>query len=95
MISKVDRDERTTAVEKASHSIAYIFMSFALLVDVAFRAFKTGQSSFDLIAIVVLSGLISTIYQAKHRILNKSWIKTIIFAFSIAMFVAILFVSIR
>lgn len=90
MSSNIERDERTVVVEKASYSLAYIFMGFALLLDIAYRSFVKGESSFDLLAIIVLSGFISTVYQAKHKILNQGWVKLIILAISISVFIAIL-----
>ena len=95
MSSQVKRDERTVEVEKASYSLAYIFMGFALLLDVAYRSFILKQSSFDLLAIVVLSGLIATAYQARHNILNKSLIRIIVFTVSISIFVGVMVATLR
>lgn len=95
MIKQVERDERTIAVEKASYSLAYTFMGFALLVDVAYRSFVLKQSSFDLLAIVVLSGLIATAYQARQSILNKSSVRIILFAVSISIFVGVMLATLR
>lgn len=90
MKNQVERDERTVVVEKASHSAAYIFIIYAILIDVAYRAFKLGESSFDLLAIVILGGIISTIYQARYKVLNNFWLKMVILAMVIAIFIAIL-----
>jgi hypothetical protein len=95
MTSKVIKDERSEVVEKASYSVAYIFICFALLLDVVYRAFKTGESSFDLLAIVILSGIVSTIYQAKHQILNKSWLKTVVIVLAISIFVGVMISTLR
>lgn len=95
MKSQVDRDERTVTIEKSSHSIAYLFMSFALLLDVAYRAFILGESSFDLLVIIVLSGVIATLYQARNRTLTPSWIKTTVMALAIAIVIAIMIVTLK
>lgn len=95
MNDPVERDERTVAVEKASYYVAYIFMGFAILLDVAYRAFKMGESSFDLLAIVVLSGIISTIYQARHKVLNKGWLKTVVLAIAISIFAGVLIITLK
>lgn len=95
MISQVNRDERTDAVEKASNSVAYIFICFALLLDVAYRAFKTGESSFDLLTIVILSGIISTVYQASHQILNKDWLKKVVIVLATSIFVSVMIITLR
>jgi len=50
----VTRDERTAAVENTSYRIAYLVMSFGLLVCIAYRGFVLQQSSWDLLALVIL-----------------------------------------
>ena len=94
-MKEVARDERTILVENKSFSLGYIFMGFALLFDIMYRSFKFGQSSIDLFAIIVMSGLISTIYQLKNKILNKGWVKTITIAIFVAIFTSILFQTIK
>lgn len=63
----VDRDERTLAVENASYRWAYLFLSFGLLAIVAFRSFALHQSSWDLLAIVVLSGVVATAFRRRQH----------------------------
>ena len=63
----VERDERTYAIETASYRWAYTFMSFALLIDVAVRSFVSKEAAWDLLAFVVIGGLICTWYQARHK----------------------------
>jgi hypothetical protein len=70
----VERDERTTAVDNAGYRLAYLILSFGLLVDVAVRSFVRGQASWDLFALIVLAGAVHAIYQAWHRVLYKRWI---------------------
>lgn len=67
----VVRDERTVAVENAGHRWAHIFLSFALLVDVGFRAFVRGEAAFDLIALLVFGGAVCAVYQARQRTLTR------------------------
>ncbi len=69
----VARDERTTTVENASYRIAYSVMSFGLLISVMYRSIVLGDSSWDLLALVVLGGLVATFYQGSHQILNRRW----------------------
>jgi len=59
--------ERTVAVENASYRWAYLFLSFGLLAIVAFRSFALHQSSLDLMAIVVLSGVFAALLRARKR----------------------------
>ena len=69
----VARDERTTAVENASFRWAYLLLSFGLLASVAYRGFARGESSWDLLALVVGAGLLVSLYQATHRVLTRRW----------------------
>ena len=71
--SLVQRDERTTAVENASYRWAYLFLSFGLLLVVAYRSFARQESPWDLLGLVVLGGLVNTVYQALHRVLSRRW----------------------
>lgn len=70
----VERDERTTVVEHASYRFAYLFLSYALLLDVAYRSFSWNERPWDLLALVVLGGVVSTVYQARHQILGRRWV---------------------
>ena len=80
--SPVQRDERTVLVENASYRWAYLFLSFGLLVLVAYRSFVHHESSWDLLALVVLGGGVGTAYQSFHRVLSARW--------AIASFLAVL-----
>lgn len=90
----VFRDERSVAVEHASYRLAYVFMSFALLIDVAFRSFAWREAPWELLGIVVLGGVVSTVYQWRHKILTRQSVVVAVLtagaaaliAFFIAMF---------
>jgi hypothetical protein len=70
-LSGVVRDERTVAVEQASYRFAYVFITFALLLDVMFRGLVRGEAAWDLLAIVIVGGAISSLYQWRHKILTR------------------------
>ena len=70
----VQRDERTTAVENASYRYAYLFVAFGLLAITAVRSFVWRETSWDLLALVVVSGAVGTGYQAFHQVLNRQWL---------------------
>ena len=72
----VHRDERTTTVENASYRWAYLFLSFGLLALVAYRSFVHHESSWDLLALVVLGGVLSAAFQAFHKMLSRQWAMT-------------------
>lgn len=66
-------DERTLAVENASFRWTYLFLSFGLLAVVAYRGFALHEQSWDLLALVVLGGVLSAAYQGYHRVLSRQW----------------------
>jgi hypothetical protein len=68
------RDERTIAVENSSYRWAYLLLSFGLLVVVACRSFLWRESSWDLMALVVLGGVVTTLYQWSHSVLSRRWV---------------------
>ena len=65
--ANVDRDERTIAIENTSYRWAYLFLSFGLLAIVAFRSFALRQSSWDLLAIVILSGVVAAVFRGRRH----------------------------
>jgi len=71
--ARVERDERTTAIENAGYRWSYLFLSFGLLAVIAYRSFAHGQSSWDLFALVILGGGVNTVYQGIHRVLYRRW----------------------
>jgi hypothetical protein len=90
----VARDERTTTVENTSYRWAYLLLSFGLLVSVAYRAFAWHESSWDLLALVLLGGLVATFYQGIHRVLSRRWalvaVVTVLVAGGIALAITLL-----
>ena len=64
----VQRDERTIAVENASYRSAYLFLSYGILALVAYRSFVLHESGWDLLALVILGGVVTTAYQGIHGV---------------------------
>lgn len=87
---EINKDERTVYVENASYSLGYKFLTFAILFDIAYRSFKMREASWDLLAIVILSGFVLTIYQAKNKIINKFWMKSAAIVFAVSALVGIM-----
>jgi hypothetical protein len=85
----VERDERTIAVENASYRWSYHALSFGLLAIVAFRAFARGESSWDLLGLVVLGGVLNAAYQATQGILTPRWARLGVGTFLVAALVAL------
>jgi hypothetical protein len=74
MKTAVDRDERTLAVENASFRVAYQIMSFGLLVLVAYRSLRFHEAAWDLMALVLVGGVVASAYQGRRDVLTKRWL---------------------
>jgi len=57
-----ERDERTLAVENAGYRWSYHGLSFGILAIVAYRGLARGEASWDLMALVVLGGVVNAVY---------------------------------
>jgi len=91
----VERDERTTAVENAGYRWAYLFLSFGILVVAAVRAAVSGETSWDLMALVVLGGGVHFTFRAFHRALYKRLALRVTVAFIAALLLAAALVLLR
>ena len=89
-ITGVVRDERTAAVEDASYRFAYMFISFALLLDVMYRGWVRQEASWDLLALVIVGGAVSGVYQWRRKILTGHSLKLAVVIFGVAAIVAAL-----
>jgi hypothetical protein len=79
------RDERTLAVENAGYRWSYHGLSFGILAIVAYRAFAGGEASWDLMALVVLGGVVNATYQGLQRVLYRRWVVMSVVTFAIAL----------
>ncbi len=86
----VERDERTVATENVSYRWAYLLLSFGLLASTAYRAFVTKEAAWDLLGLVILGGVVSSSYQATHRVLGKRWVRGSLLTMAAAAVVAVL-----
>ena len=89
----VERDERTVATENASYRWGFLELSFGLLVAAGYRGFVLNESAWDLLALVILGGAVTTIYQAGGRILSRRWATASIIAVLVAALAAFAVVS--
>ena len=89
------RDERTITVENASYRWGYLLLSFGLLVIVGYRSFIWRQSSWDLLALVVLAGVLTTMYQWTRGILSRHWVILTVLGVVTAAVVALALVLLR
>jgi uncharacterized membrane protein len=92
MKNLVLRDERESGVDLAADRVAYLVLSFGLLAIVAYRGFADGAASWDLLALVVLGGLVGTLYRLVQRALTREWaivgVATAVFALLVAAIIA-------
>lgn len=88
-IPPVERDERTVAVENAGYRWSYLFLSFGILFVVGARSFWYEQTNWDLLALVVLGGVVNAGYQIQNRVVFRRWIVVTIVTVISAALVAV------
>jgi len=86
---RAERDERTVAVENASYRVAFMVLSYGLLLGIAYRSFVRGETAWDLLALVIVSGLVATLYQGKSRVLSRAWVALTLLTVVVAAAVAV------
>ncbi|MDP2871480.1 MAG: hypothetical protein Q8P31_02960 [Bacillota bacterium] len=89
-VRTVERDERTEAVENTSYRWGYVVANFGILLAVLRRSYYLSDASWDLMAIVLASGLIVTVIQVRGRIFGRVWVRSRVLAVVIAAVVAAL-----
>lgn len=72
-----EHDERTIAVQQAGQSMAYAFLSFALLANVAYRGLVLHEAAWDLLALVIAAGFICFFYEARQKALPPAWMSKV------------------
>jgi Co/Zn/Cd efflux system component len=82
-------DERSEAIAGKSNAFGFRVMSFLVLADVMYRGFVLKEAAWDLMAIVVSSGLMATIYQVRYRTVNKRTAYLAMFAAVLGVIVAL------
>lgn len=87
----IEKDERSTFIENISYKFGYNFIAFALLVDVVYRSLRFNEAPFDLLVIIIISGLVMTAYQYKQKILGKTFVKLTALTLMITFVIAFVF----
>ena len=88
MKNLVLRDERETGVDQAADRLAYLVLFFGLLAIVAYRSFADGAASWDLLGLVVLGGLVGTLYRLAQRAVSREWTIVALGTTAVALVVA-------
>lgn len=91
----VERDERTVMVENASYRWAYYLLSFGVLASVGYRGLALNESSWDLLALVVVTGVVQLAYQTSHHVVSRRSGLAMLAAGLIAALAAALIVLLR
>lgn len=65
------RDERELTVDHAGDRLAYLALSYGLLVVIAYRSFVEREASWELLGLVVLGGLVGTAYRLRQRAFTR------------------------
>jgi hypothetical protein len=84
----VMRDERTVSVENSSYRLAYLVLSYGLLLCIGYRSFVMKQSSWDLMGLVIVGGGVATMYQGSQGILNSRSARMMVVGGIVAVVVA-------
>ena len=88
MTSLVPRDERETRIDLAADRLAYLVVSYGLLVAIAYRSFVRGDAAWDLLGLVVLGGLVGVAYRIRNGVFSGRWAAMLFATIVIAAIVA-------
>jgi len=89
MMHLVSRDEREAAVDSAADRLSFLVLAYGLLVTAAIRAFN-GEATWDLLGLVVLSGVVGLGFRLRERVVSNRWAAVLIATVAIAAVVAAL-----
>jgi hypothetical protein len=92
MTSLVPRDEREARAALSADRIAYLVVSYGLLVSVAYRSLVAGDAAWDLIGLVVLGGIVGLAYRVREGAVSGRWTLMLLATIAIAFVVACLLV---
>ena len=90
----VVRDERTVAVENTSYKWALIFLLFALLFDVMYRAMFRHEAAWDLIALVAVTGNGCAIYKVRQKIWTRRWVRDAVLVACLGAVISVITVAV-
>jgi DNA-binding XRE family transcriptional regulator len=70
-VDRLLRDEREASADRSADRLAYVVLSFGLLAMVAYRSFVEGVSSWGLLALVLLGGVVGTAFRLWKGVLSR------------------------
>jgi len=89
------RDERETRIDESADRLAYLVVSYGLLAIVAYRGFVDHATSWDLLGLVVLGGVVGFAYRLGRRAVSERGMVMLALTVVVAAVVAGLLVVIR
>jgi hypothetical protein len=88
MKPSVLRDERETRIDLSGDRLAYLVVSYGLLLSVAYRSFVRSDSAWDLLGLVVLGGIVGVAYRIRRGVLSGGWTAMLLATVAIAVVVS-------
>lgn len=65
------RDEREQRTELGADRLGFLVLSFGLLAIVAYRSFVEGVASWELLGLILVSGVVSGLYRLRQGVLTR------------------------
>ena len=66
------RDERESTVDRAGDRLAYLVLSYGLLLIVAYQSLVEHRAAWELLGLVVLGGVVGSAYRVRNRALTRN-----------------------
>jgi hypothetical protein len=83
--SLVPRQEHESG---AGDRLAYLVMSYGLLIAVAYRSLVRGEAAWDLLGLVVLGGVVGLAYRLRKGVAPGGWAAVLVSTIAIGALVA-------
>jgi hypothetical protein len=88
-------DERERAVELAGDRLGYLVLAFGVLAVVMYRSLALAEASWDLLAVVVMSGVVKVGYRVWQQALPLRLTTSTLVALAAAAGIAIALVYLK
>lgn len=85
----IAHDQHAINTEHASYRWGFLVLSFGLLAAVIYRSLAWGESSWDMLLLVILGGAVTTAYQVVHSTRPGRRLLTAVVAMVLAVIVAL------
>jgi len=82
------REEPEARIDLAADRLAYLAVSYGLLLIVIYRSFVRGDSAWDLLALVVIGGIVGVGYRVRHGVVSGRWSLMLLATVAIAIVVS-------